>query len=74
MTPSEIFHQIGQHLLEDARPSQALEQLFAQPLPAEFDPLQRLKTTKGGADVFLDRLCNQSKTTSILQRAHPAEG
>ena len=28
----------------------------------------------GGADVFLDRLCNQSKTTSILQRAHPAEG
>lgn len=46
MTPSEIFHQIGQHLLEDARPSQALEQLFAQPLPAEFDPLQRLKTTK----------------------------
>lgn len=46
MTPSEIFHQIEQHLLEDARPSQALEQLFAQPLPAEFDPLQRLKTTK----------------------------
>ena len=46
MTLSEIFHQIEQHLLEDARPSQALEQLFAQPLPAEFDPLQRLKTTK----------------------------
>lgn len=29
---------------------------------------------KGGADVFLDRLYNQSKTASIRQRAHTAEG
>lgn len=46
MTPSEIFCRLEHCLLEDARPSQALEALFARPLPAEFDPLQRLKTTE----------------------------
>lgn len=46
MTAPEIFSQIERHLLESPRPSQALEQLFAQSLPPEFDPLQRLKTTE----------------------------
>ena len=46
MTPLDIFDRLGRCLLEDARPSQALETLFARPLPPEFDLLQRLKTTK----------------------------
>ena len=46
MTPSEIFRQLEHCLLENARPSLALERLFAQPLPLEFDVLQRLKTTE----------------------------
>lgn len=46
MTGPEIFAQIERCLMEDTRPSQTLERLFADPLPPEFEPLQRLKTTK----------------------------
>jgi len=45
MTTLEIFRRLEHCLLEDARPSQALEALFDRPLPPEFDPLQRMKTT-----------------------------
>ena len=48
--------------------------MFAIITPALITGAFADRMTFGGADVFLDRLCNQSKTTSILQRAHPAEG
>ena len=43
---ADIFQALERHLLEDARPSQGLEQLFSQPLPPQYDLLQRLKTTE----------------------------
>ncbi|MBC8570750.1 HDIG domain-containing metalloprotein [Zongyangia hominis] len=46
MTSTEIFRQIERHLMEDVQPSQALEELFDRPLPPEFAPLWRLKTTE----------------------------
>lgn len=44
--PTSLFHQIESHLMEDDRPSMALEALFGGPLPPEFDLLRRLKTTE----------------------------
>lgn len=46
MASSEMFSQIERHIMEDVHPDQVLERLFAQPLPPEFDPLQRMKTTE----------------------------
>lgn len=42
----DVFRRLERHLMKDAHPSQALEQIFDGPLPPEFDPLQRLKTTE----------------------------
>ena len=41
-----LFCRLERCLMADDRPSQALEQMFAQPLPPEYDLLQRLKTTE----------------------------
>ncbi len=42
----DIFKKLERCLMEEDHPSQTLDALFAQPLPKEFDLLQRLKTTQ----------------------------
>ncbi len=46
MTTLETFRRLEHCLLEDTRPSQALKKIFNQPLPPEFDLIQRMKTTE----------------------------
>lgn len=41
-----LFREIGQCLMEDARPSERLRRLFDGPVPTEFEPLKRMKSTK----------------------------
>lgn len=41
----ELFRAVERHLMEDVRPSVALERLFAEPTPPAFAVLRRLKDT-----------------------------
>ena len=41
----ELFRAVERHLMEDVRPSVALERLFAEPMPPAFAVLRRLKDT-----------------------------
>ena len=41
----ELFRAVERHLMEDVRPSMALERLFAEPTPPAFAVLRRLKDT-----------------------------